>query len=278
MFSNGHIRSGLLNGMASLNGLKFGTAQLDGALARRLDNDARKYLALCNPKPSMKWTKALNTFIVNLKQQGNWPQFDRLWIFAADYRQNARISIVNPETVQNTEVNNPAWTKNEGYTGNGAGAFINTNFTASLNGVNFTQNSASMGVYCNSASLTGSVEVDFGSQNGTIMTQYWAPTLTCYVNSGSPVGGQPYTKGMVASVRTSSSVMSAWINGIQVSSGSYASTGISTSPTYIMTQDLSNAPQSGVYSTRQYAMFFCGGGGISQHLLYNSFKNFLNNI
>ncbi len=236
-----------------------------------------QYLSQVKVAHNPQWVAALNQFVISEINDNNFYLLDRLYVFANDNQQSARVSLVNPTSTTIT-VYSALWTQYQGYKGNGYGDYINTNFTASLNGVNFTQNSACMGVYCNSASLTGSVEVDFGSQNGTIMNQYWVPTLKSFTNCGSAIGGQSYTKGMVVSVRTSSILESAWINGTQVASGGYSSSGVSSVPTYIMTQDLSNAPQSGVYSYRQYAMFFCGGGSINQLKLYTDWANFMNSL
>ena len=236
------------------------------------------------PKPSSLYKMKVDFLIKNLKEFGIWNQLDRLWVFSTEQQAHARVSLVNPSGINSawpsniTEVNNPTWTRLKGYTGNGTSAYLNTNYTESTNGINATQNNVSTGIWCTNKAITGSTEVDFGSNNGgsEILSQYWNGNLNAYVNSasGGVYTGYGNTLGLTAMQRTSSSSINILKNGVVISTPAENSTGVATTQTYIMTQNVSGSPQAGVYSTRRYSIFFIGSGNINQVLLYNILQRF----
>ncbi len=132
----------------STNRLRLGISSLQA------DADALAYFAQLSPEPSNTFKNAVTALILQLKLDGNWSKLDRFWIHAAEYQQNARVSMVNPTSTQITEVNSPTWTANQGYTGDGLTSYLNTNFNPSVDGVNFLQDASFLGLYVRSGAGT----------------------------------------------------------------------------------------------------------------------------
>jgi len=55
-------------------------------------------------RPSEMFIDSLNTFVATLKLNGIWTELDRLWIFATEQEQHAKVSLVNPTSTQITKV------------------------------------------------------------------------------------------------------------------------------------------------------------------------------
>jgi len=109
------------------------------------------YDAMTTP-PTEAHAIAQNAFVIAAKANGYWTIFDTFYFFAQDTNgaSEALINWVNPGTFDATLENAPTFTTLEGFTGNGSGsnnARVCSNWNASTNGVNFVQNSASMGFY-----------------------------------------------------------------------------------------------------------------------------------
>lgn len=84
-----------------------------------------------------------NRLMMGLKSSGAWAKLDLFMCFATD--GDYTIAGVNwksglPEVVV---INSPTFTANQGFTGNGVDAYIDTQFDPTTSGVNYTQNNAS---------------------------------------------------------------------------------------------------------------------------------------
>jgi hypothetical protein len=101
----------------------------------------------------------LNAYISNLKSgltngTNTWGGHDVLSLLFLDNATDALRWINDPATLM-TAVNSPTHTPGEGYTGNGSSSYINSNFNPSTDGVQYTQNSASMGVWVRAVGSSG---------------------------------------------------------------------------------------------------------------------------
>lgn len=137
------------------------------------DADAILYFNQLAPQPSIAYKIAVNTLILTLKNDStaSWNKLDRLWIFASENQQNARVSVKNPASTNITEVNAPVWTANQGYTTDAPGTkHLDTNYIPSVDGVNYTLNSASLGIYSRTAGQQGA---DMGVYDPTNIASYW---------------------------------------------------------------------------------------------------------
>ena len=85
-----------------------------------------------------------NRLMMGLKSSGAWAKLDLLYVFATNaiYATAALIEWKSGVPMVSL-VNNPTFTANQGFTGNGLDAYIDTNFDPTTSGVNYTQNNAS---------------------------------------------------------------------------------------------------------------------------------------
>ena len=115
--------------------------------------------------PSASQKLLQEQLIKDLKSAGIWSKLDTFYVFATDGDSDfASINWKDPNNYEITEVNSPTFTTNVGFTGDGVSAYLNTNYSASTNGVNFTVNNASAMYYReNNANATTSATGGGGS-------------------------------------------------------------------------------------------------------------------
>jgi hypothetical protein len=139
----------------------------------------------------------VDKFIRGLKTDGVFTKFDRLWLFAAENQTSALIDIITNNRA--TAVNSPTFTTDRGYTGTSgtSGTLINSNYNATLNAINFSQNAASMSTWV--VTSPGNIgNSNAGCTIGQISiqdTSLFIPlgsdgNVYARINSGSPSGSQ----------------------------------------------------------------------------------------
>lgn len=243
------------------------------------------YLSKCFPKPTGQYIGALDKFIRQLIIDGNWSQLDCLWVFATEQQQHARINLINPLNFTITEVSSPTWTSKKGYNGNGT-SYLSTNYNPHSQSTNYTQNSASIGVYIIGTFSSSATVTDIGSNDGVngVGIQIRQSNIDfLYLNqpdAGQATEANPSkeTPGFYAGVRTSSSSVNIYFNGASSStSGTSASSGgIPNLALFICCRNNNGSPS--LNTTKQYSMAFAGSGNINIAKLYNSFQTFATTI
>lgn len=100
-------------------------------------------------KPSDELAASMDTMVLDMVTSGVWDKMDRIFIFAIHTNVNgeALIDWKDPTSNYCTLVNDPQFTALEGFTGDGATQYIDSNFSPDLDGVNYTLNSASIAAY-----------------------------------------------------------------------------------------------------------------------------------
>lgn len=89
-----------------------------------------------------------DTLVRDLKSAGVWDKLDLFYVFATNGDSDfATLNWKTPASFQATKVNAPTFTSLEGFTGDGATSYLNTNWNPTDNGLNYVQNSASFGFY-----------------------------------------------------------------------------------------------------------------------------------
>lgn len=147
-----------------------------------------------------------NQLLVDLKDAGIWSKLDTFAVFATD--GNSDFALIDWKRLsQYTAVNSPTFTSNQGFTGNGTSSYINTNYNPTINGVNFSQNSASMGGYQFNSSTDANC--DFGALQTT------PATLRCHFPANGGIGintssflvstGREISNGVFSLIRDNSS-------------------------------------------------------------------------
>jgi hypothetical protein len=94
--------------------------------------------------PSAGQQAKQNILLNTLISSGVWAKLDTLFVLANDGGASfACINWKNPSGTKATLVSSPTFTTNLGFNSNGSSSYIDTNFNASTQGVNFTNNNAS---------------------------------------------------------------------------------------------------------------------------------------
>ena len=116
--------------------------------------------------PSAANLALLDTFVSALKSAGVWEGFDIVEVWAQDSGSaNAgRVNLVSPSDTLATLYNAVAFTDKVGIQGDGVSAYVDTGFTPSTYGGNYSDNNTFIGAYVFSQSTVTSHE--FISNNG----------------------------------------------------------------------------------------------------------------
>lgn len=163
--------------------------------------------------PSASQQALQNQLVVDLKDAGIWSKLDTFAVFATDAEDapasgTSNFALIDwKRLTQYDAVNSPTFTSNQGFTGDGTSSYINTNYNPTINGVNFSQNSASMGGYQFNSSTDANC--DFGALQTT-------PTaIRCHFSGNGGIGinttsflvstGREISNGVFSLIRDNSS-------------------------------------------------------------------------
>jgi hypothetical protein len=148
-----------------------------------------------------------NNLVLSLKAGGIWNKLDVLYIFANDGGSDfGTLNWKAPTLNQATLINSPTFTANQGLQGNGTSSYIDTNFNAVTQGVNYVQDNASRYLYLFQASSTGALD---GKAVASINNMARTSTSNQRINQGTTAltGGSfdfTATQGMKSIHRTNS--------------------------------------------------------------------------
>lgn len=210
--------------------------------------------------------------------------FDFIYLLCNENANDALINLANPGTFDAVN-NGTTFEASRGYSGGGVGNHIATGYIPNVDGVNYLQDSASMGVYCRTDKAT-STEVDMGCRHG--VSSRWAIILTRTAASGTAamininstaLGGVVVDgQGLFLSSRTASDLTITYRDGISVLSSATASATRPDLEVYVLANNDNGVVASP--STRQLAMTFVGRGmdAIEQLAFYAATQDFMTAI
>jgi len=188
----------------------------------------------------------------------------------------AQTNWLNPGTYDCTLVNAPTFTAYEGFTGDGATSYIDSNWIPSDNGVYFAQNSDSMVIYSRSDVDEGGASCGARGVSVLAFTTMYAKlgsdTMRVYNNStGVGNGANTDSLGMYIATRTASNAHHGYKNGGNVFSDTDASWGLTTVEFYILCYNYNGTPTD--FTTRQHSC--CSfGASYDQTEVTNETNNF----
>src|SRR3990167_11122239 len=245
------------------------------------DIDAVKLFTYLDFKPSYSQRQRYARLISQLKTYNQWNKIDCLWCFATEEQQHANICIKNPQNKPLLPINSPAWEKFGGYIGNGSNAYLDTSWIPATNGVNFTQNSGTMGVYSHINIAANYCDMgcneSLSADRSAVYCQWSDNKQYGYINSSlGPSGNVLSSLGHFASVRTGASTTATYQNGTLTASGTEASTGLSNTKVYILA--INNNGSAISHTTRQLSFAYIGSGDLDQTILTTIFNEYLNSI
>jgi hypothetical protein len=206
--------------------------------------------------PSIRRKGLNNTYIVGLKAAGIWSKLDLLYVLAAHDEQAARLNWVDPASFEATNVGaGPTFVADRGITGNGSSTAWSTGYTPATHTDQFTQDSASMWVWC----LTNVAEnaADFGAavtHNSFVRTRSAGDAISYTVNGATTSTVASATSiGMTGISRADGTNQQAWKNGAASGAAAAgASTGLPAAAFRI------GGRGNDLWSTKQIAMAAAG--------------------
>lgn len=210
-------------------------------------------------KPSAAIAAEQNTLVLALVNSGIWAKFDTFYMFAQTVNSDGEAlkNWINPGTFDATLVNAPAFVALEGFTGDGATSYINTNYIPSDDGINLLLNDVSFGLYSHIEDNAN--RIDMGSAQGVNSlkiqvrsggdTRIWINDFTLSATSSSS------SLGMFIASRSISTTKDLYINKSKTSF-SVNSLGLTINPIFVCCRNLNGSPNS--FSFKQFSLAFTG--------------------
>lgn len=225
--------------------------------------------------PSSSQQTLQNQLVVDLKAAGVWSKLDSFGVFATDGDSDfALIDWIR--LTDYTAINSPTFTSNQGFQGNGSSSYIDANFVASTDGVNYTLNNASFGYYMRQYDTSASSGEGAIFLNGSISVSWVRyATKRFYLNNGftSYTNFTAQANQLASANRTSSTAINLYSNGVLQDSLSQTATALPNSVTSILQVE-------STYSDAELSMVYIGGDLTSEQSdLYTAFHtNYLSNL
>ena len=217
-----------------------------------------------------------NKLMVGLKSSGAWAKLDLFYVFATD-PSSATDALLDWKSgfPKGTLINNPTFTRNEGFTGNGVDAYIDTNFAAT-SGTNFTQNNASRYffpyAFNGAGPMDGSIQGGGGSRNKMLLNDSTSHKIN--QNGGVPLSSTfEYTTTVEPkSIHRTSATDVALFNGTTPGNGTAVSFALSGANLYIL-RDTND------YAAHTVAAYAMGASMISENTAFiDAWNTYINGI
>jgi hypothetical protein len=208
-----------------------------------------------------------------LTQNADIGEFDRLWIHGLSNQIAARISLVNALTADLiTNVNGVTFTPSQGFTGNGVNNYLDSNFAATINGVKYTLNSASCGVYTRLIKTASLVEfgaaTSYAGSDGVLLQSNFGGDIYGGINGTYNTLSTINSQGLTALSRSDPNRFDIIKNG---SVNSYVA---SSQP--LVSKNFTilawNATALNFFSDNQVSITFIGSGVIDQSQFYTDIQ------
>jgi len=215
-----------------------------------------------------------NDLLVALKAAGVWSKLDTFANFATDGDSDfALIDWIR--LTDYTAFNSPTFTTNQGFTGDGTSSYVSSNYTPSIDAINFTLNNASFGTFVRDFGTVGTGRNAISLSSNGVPLWFRFNDQRLYVNSNSfvPAIIAPANKSFVVGDRDSISLHSYYLNGNFVASDTDIS---STIPSV----NLWALKQAGTYSDGQISSVFAGASlnPTEQSNFYSSLNSYLTSL
>lgn len=194
------------------------------------DADAAAFVAAMTAEPNGIRKRLIDTYVLALKAAGVWDKLDILYLLAAHTSQAARLNLKDPEAFTLIDVVAPTFTIDRGFQGNGSTQALSTQFTPSTDGVNFTQDDASLWVWCLTTADEGGADCGAAvTQNSFIRARSAGTTIQVSLNNAVTTSNAIGTAvGLTGVSRNDANNQRIWKNGVELSSAAGTSAGLPT--------------------------------------------------
>lgn len=252
-------------------------------MGRKTAAQAAAALIAAMTTPPTAPRRALITAAINaLFAAGVWTRLDFLHVYAAADSQAASLNWLNPAAFTASEVAAPTFTADRGYNGDGVASYVNTNYNPGTQAINYTQDSASIAMWC----LTAAANTNYagGWYSGGLAGVAISPRLTgdlCTIKVNQVSPASQFTNldgtGFYFANRSGSNATQASINGVAqvvTINSNRPSVAITSAP---LTW---NRPTTAVFSIQQGALLAAGGGmsATQQTAFYNAMLPYMQGV
>lgn len=236
--------------------------------------EAGAYIAALPDEPSKDQIDLIDRLFSALITSGVFQGLDMLQLYAVDTAANALVDLKNPSSVA-TAVNSPTFTPYRGYNGDGATSYVDTGYNPA-SGPNYTQNSASLGVWSLTSGQSASSALGWvnASNIGSIVQPRSTSDLfgiRVNMTGGGPTVANTNGIGLYVATRSDASNMGLFKNGVSLGSGTAASQAVVSA-----NFNIGHASSTG-YSSAQVAAAFAGSNlSSAKHLaFYNALSTYM---
>lgn len=244
------------------------------------DADAQALFDRMTTTPTNDRKRIINTFIVGLKDDGNWNELDVLVVLAAADPQASLLDWKNLS--DGVAMAAPGFTVDRGATGDGIGAFIDTLYNITTDAVKFTQNNASLGIYTRTnVSANGQNDIGLNSLGGN-------ESVINPRNAAGSFGGRINTDtahsvavansmGLNVMNRTVNNLEEGFKNGVSIGTQADTSQALVNGDFYVLCRNKIGTGAE-AFSTRQLALYFFGSGNINHLTLFNRVETYMDSV
>lgn len=258
-----------------------------GAAYSFVNTEAAAYVAAMTVQPDSTRKAAIDQLFTSLKagtlgSVNLLTVLDGLWLFAAHDSQAALLNALAPSATPAAPSAAPTFTTDVGYAGNGTSSYVDLSYNpTTYPSAKFLQNSASFGLWSNSAGQSGVSAGGWydGSDGTTMFPRSTTDTVAFRVNqafsSQSAASSVTSGLGLFAADRSASNATKVTINGVAktiTSNANQASVAVNNASLKVGTISGSS------FSTAQICAAFAGGslGADNVHLdLYNALRAYM---
>jgi hypothetical protein len=220
--------------------------------------------------PSASQRLLQEQLVIDLKNAGIWSKLDTFAVFATD--GDSDFALIDwKRLTQYTAVNSPTFTTNDGFTGNGTSSYIDTNYTPSTQGVNYTSSDASFGVFWDKTSATTGYLS--GSRTTSVVNANFlnaaALTINC-INSNNSTNRDTFTQNYdFKQVQLTSGKQYLFGDGIQDDTLTFAGSPSSpVVPIFLLCFNSLGIP--GTFSDAEIRSFYAGSSLLSESSDFNN--------
>lgn len=259
-----------------------------GILGRKgIDIDLKVYLGSLTTALSSGQVALLDTFVKDLKSGLEITNlsdvFDVMYILANETSESGLNNLVKRSHDATLSATAPTFTVLEGFTGNGSSAFMELNYNARTEGVNYELNSSSYGIYfrskdrgINKYNGVYSTTADGGTSNCIMIGSNGPTSINLTINSELlGITNSAFVSGMAMVIRNASANYDYYINKTKTNSV-LSSTKIPNQGIVSLARRTTNGTV-GLFNEDQQSFIFAGKGFTEseQNIIYDAFQAYM---
>lgn len=242
-----------------------------------LCSEAVTWAQNCVTWPDPKTLYAVNQFIKNCKNHGNWDLMDRFWLLGTGTQDNSSVSLINPTSTRLTQYGAITWTQYVGCQADGSTGHIDTGYNFLSDAVEVQPENFSAGVWVVQPNTAGS-GIDMGTCCGALCIASHFGSYNCLVemNDANVAGYNATPTGLLNGTRTNSTINNVWVNGANVQTNTTAGS----ATWYGASSNVNIFQYAGVpyYSNAQLFLAYIGSGNMDQVAFYNDCQMLYNRL